>query len=431
MRGTVRRSRFSCPVTATLVVVLTLALMTFSHAFAAERLVYMYNWYNEEPLEPLFQELIAEFKAQHPEIDLEIIRGTGAAASYDQLTALIASGNPPDVVHFDGSAVVQWWLMDALYPLNDLLKSEVAWDAFLPFAINEATFGGKVWGLPFFTAARGLYWNQSLFAEAGLDPDRAPDSIDELDQYSIKLTRTGNDGAIERAGFVPWSGNWYLPAWFWAFGGSLYDPQTFTPTIDHPRNVDALEWLQSYVVRWGHAELSARAAPTSFFNQELAMTAMHSFFINDLRTHAPDVTFQTGAVPHTPEGRNGTWAGGQVHIVPRAAENLSAAAKLLTYLASTEVQLKIYEMTGRLPTHGEAVSIIAERVSDQERHLLNQLPVANSRPPLWQDVLVNAGLIPAQTAVLTGAKSPIEALSDVQRVIVPKYAELRERAGME
>ena len=71
-------------------------------------------------------------------------------------------------------------------------------------------------------AVVALHWNKAHFREAGLDPERPPRTLEELDDFSRRLTRTdAATGELRRVGFLPqepgWFG-WAFPLWF---GGQL------------------------------------------------------------------------------------------------------------------------------------------------------------------------------------------------------------------
>lgn len=49
--------------------------------------------------------------------------------------------------------------------------------------------GITLYALPWDTDARVIYYNKEHFREAGLDPEKPPRTIEELDEYADKLTK--------------------------------------------------------------------------------------------------------------------------------------------------------------------------------------------------------------------------------------------------
>jgi ABC-type glycerol-3-phosphate transport system substrate-binding protein len=52
-----------------------------------------------------------------------------------------------------------------------------------------AVHRGKVWGLPTTPASVALHWNKRLFREVGLDPEKPPETLEQLDEMAEKLTK--------------------------------------------------------------------------------------------------------------------------------------------------------------------------------------------------------------------------------------------------
>ncbi len=407
---------------------LLLATVTGSGA-ARTKITYLYNWYNEGIVSEAYKAIIDDFNRTHPDIQVEGIEGGG----YDKLTSMMAGGVTPDVVQFERSAVIEWLLQDRLQPIRtDIGRFR---SQFLRSALAEVDWFGQIWGVPWDTDIRGLFWNVDLLEAAGIDASRPPATFAELDQNAQKLTRRASGGGYEQIGFVPWQNNWYPPGWFWAFGGEVFDYSKVQPVVNLPQNVEAFKWMFSYVQRYGYAEANQAGSLDNFVAGKVGMIAQESGLLNRLRTSPVGRTLRiaAGEVPHVPGGRNGTWAGGTSHIIPAGAKNYQEALVFLEYLGSPEVQRKWYQLTLRLPTNVTATRQVFEQSTGALRALLAQTGVANPRPPMWVYILVDpkAGLLPAQNQVLQGQKSPEEVLNEVQRLALqePRYQKLKERSS--
>ena len=74
-----------------------------------------------------------------------------------------------------------------------------------------------------------------------------------MDELANKLTR-GSPGAHEQLGFVPWQlygpGN-SSQSWAYAFGGEFYDAAKDKVIANHPRTVEAFEWMAGWARRLG------------------------------------------------------------------------------------------------------------------------------------------------------------------------------------
>src|SRR5205085_806052 len=130
--------------------------------------------------------------------------------------------------------------------------SQTKW---LPWVWKMQYFHSRVWGLVQEYDTLLFVWNKDAFKKAGLDPNRPPRTIAELDAYSAKLTKFDSKGNLIQAGMIPWAGQQGTtygagdqrggdPQFFSTlFGGSVYDAVHQKYTVNQAANVKALEWI--------------------------------------------------------------------------------------------------------------------------------------------------------------------------------------------
>jgi multiple sugar transport system substrate-binding protein len=122
---------------------------------------------------------------------------------YQKLFAGIAGGQAPDIAHISDA-----W-MGSFIKINSLVSVPAA-DAKEWFAGvdpgNQALAdwgGGTMYGYPSWgTNAYAITWNTDYFAQAGLDPKRPPQTLDELRDYAKKLAVRDGSGNLTRVGFA-------------------------------------------------------------------------------------------------------------------------------------------------------------------------------------------------------------------------------------
>ena len=101
-----------------------------------------------------------------------------------QAQSALSAGDPPATTVLLST---EMWTLAAeglIVPFDDVIETdeERAWlDSFYePFMRNSRDGEGRTWGIPFQRSTIVQYWNKEAFAEAGLDPDHAPQSWDGL-----------------------------------------------------------------------------------------------------------------------------------------------------------------------------------------------------------------------------------------------------------
>ena len=80
-------------------------------------------------------------------------------------------------------------------------SADKAWfKSFYPAFMANGQIDGKTWGIPFQRSTIVLYWNKDAFKDAGLDPEKAPATWDEMVAFGKKLTKRDASGATSRNG---------------------------------------------------------------------------------------------------------------------------------------------------------------------------------------------------------------------------------------
>mgnify|MGYP003694417483 CR=1 FL=1 len=98
---------------------------------------------------------------------------------------------------------------------------------------------GKYYALPTAVRSLALFWNKTLFKEAGLDPERPPATLDELVDYAKKLTKRSPNGDLLQAGLTIDMGgqdhHWLREVLIRQFGGAPYSANNKTVAYNSQR----------------------------------------------------------------------------------------------------------------------------------------------------------------------------------------------------
>src|SRR4029077_14009260 len=123
-----------------------------------------------------FDQLVAEYDAKHPEVQLKVVGGI----SDNKIVAAIRSGTAPDIVSSGNSYNVGnycgtgGWI--DLAPL--MKKDHIDASMFPPAPRYYTQYQGKRCALPLLADDYGLYYNKKLFKAAGIT--RPPHTLSEL-----------------------------------------------------------------------------------------------------------------------------------------------------------------------------------------------------------------------------------------------------------
>jgi len=71
-----------------------------------------------------------------------------------------------------------------------------------PKGVQSFTSQGKLWAMPFAMEVALLYYNKVTFREVGLDPEKPPQDLEEVRQYSEKLLKRDGSGNVVRSGLA-------------------------------------------------------------------------------------------------------------------------------------------------------------------------------------------------------------------------------------
>jgi len=401
---------------AGLTAILFLVLLT---VVAGAETIELKFWYR--PNDTYFEDILVKFNEEYADHGIEAIGEpqTTGGESFEKYALAIAAGSGPDVMWFERSQTAAWAEGGFLLPVCKYMEDELDSSQFVPAAWSEVVYEGRVWAIPWSTDIRGLCWNVNMLEEAGLDSDKGPSRFADLGLFARKLTVRDSDGKVKTAGFVPWEGNWFFPAWSWTFGGSLFDPKTRKATVDSPTNVEALEWVVSYTNLYGPGELP----PGWLNNAARAMVLTEDTTMIRVLDPMESIEYSTGPVPHPEGGHNGTWGGGfAIGIVP-TTRHPRAATLLAGFLARPDVQLYSARNRGGFPCNLEAASEYKEYMGPQQVRLYDQIDEANPRYPfIWVPVFYATW--DAMTRAVTGQQSPTESLAQAQKEVEAAIADL-------
>src|SRR5690348_823873 len=144
------------------------------------------------PLEKQAKLLVEAYNSSHKnQVALTVVPNDDYVA---KVGAAAGSGGLPDLFAADIVYVPNWvqqGLFKDITPNVDKLSFK---EQINKGHMAAGTMDGKSYVLPFVLDLSMLFWNKELFTEAGLDPDKAPATLEEYAQDAKKIQALGKKG---------------------------------------------------------------------------------------------------------------------------------------------------------------------------------------------------------------------------------------------
>jgi ABC-type glycerol-3-phosphate transport system substrate-binding protein len=319
-----------------------LALM-LSHATcasAADLVWWTMNW-NEQKA----KDFAAEFMKENPGINVRV-EANVAGGLQSRILVALQSGSTPDLIDVQNGVNIPLAETGKLEPLRDhLTAAGVNFDDVLPASLDTATFNGELYGLPFQAEAHALIYNKGAYKEAGLDPDKPPQTWTEFLDSAKALTRTNSAGQKVygygvSGGGADQPGNALFRSlpFMWMNGGGILGPDNKEVTINSPESVEAVKFYVDLFTTLkvsppSTLENDSNALRRLFQVGNVAMIPGATSDIERIREAAPEIELGVAPLPHPDGKETAVILGGWNFIIPKDAPNKEAAIKLAAFMA--------------------------------------------------------------------------------------------------
>jgi sn-glycerol 3-phosphate transport system substrate-binding protein len=284
------------------------------------------------------------------------------------MTAAIAAfraGEQPAVVQvFEVGTGTMMAAEGAVYPVYQLMEDmgeDFDQSAFLPAVVGYYTdTDGNMLSMPFNSSTPILYYNKDVFEKAGLDPDAAPKTWGELEDFSNKIMESGAANCGFTTGWISWVQLENLSAWHNqpigtlenGFGG-LGTELTVNGPVQAKHWENLAKWQQDGLFQYGGPGGGADSAP-KFYAQECAMYMNSSASRAGVVANAQDFEVGYGMLPYYDDvdgaPQNSIIGGATLWVLQgHPEEEYKGVADFFTYLSSAEVQADWHQFSGYLP----------------------------------------------------------------------------------
>lgn len=286
------------------------------------------------------RKVVNDFNASQDQIYVDFLSVSGV----DQKTLLAtASGDPPDLAGLYGTNTSLYHQFDALTDLSDMARDAgITKDKYIASYWDLCDIDGRLYALPTTPATVALHYNRAMLKAAGLDPNKAPETIEDLDEMDNKLRKMDGKKVLS-GGFLPAEPGWWPWAWPYYFGGSLYDTKTNKPTADRPENIKAYEWMAGYAKRYGADSFQDfrsgfggfNSTQNAFISGKIASVLQGVWMANFIQKYNKDLDWVAVPFPYPkdhPELKGSSMVDLDIIVIPRGARHPKEAFEFLKYV---------------------------------------------------------------------------------------------------
>lgn len=336
------------------------------------------------------QEIVDAFNAANPDVNV-VPEFTGSyAETLTKALAAYQAGEPPHIVQVYEVGTRTMLDSGAIVPIMEVSGGELDQSRFIEPILNYYAIDGELRCMPFNSSTAMIYYNKDMFEAAGLDPEKAPQTFQEVYDMGKQIVDSG---------VAPYAISFGWPAWileqmyakhniFLANESNGREGLATEIYLNNDFGVDVLtewkKWADDGLLFYGGREYSAN---DPFIAGEFAMLAQSTSSLGGIQS-AVEFDLGTAFLPRLEgydEIGNNVVGGGCLWTMAGASEGeLDAVWRFYQHLATPEMSILWHKGTGYFPATNEAVQALEEEGWFEEnpnfRTAFDQILAGNNTP---------------------------------------------------
>ena len=276
-------------------------------------------------------------------------------------------------------------------------------------------FDDRYFGIPWVMGTRALFYNKELFARAGLDSSKAPETWSEVLADSKKIHALGES----TYGFGLQSGDRYklfkkFMSLAWSSGGDILSPDQKRVVFDSPQNLAALKF---YLSLRPFALMDRQETLDQGFKEgRIGMQISGAWLFKTIPHDAPALRYGVGLVPAPPGGRHASFAGAEILASFKGSRHPREALMLAQFLVAPENAAALCQAAKDVqPSAVGSEDSDYYRQRPMEQLFVRQLETAVAPPNISQWVDMEGAIEEALEEALHDKVTPEQALKNAQR----------------
>ncbi|HFD40918.1 MAG TPA: ABC transporter substrate-binding protein [Anaerolineae bacterium] len=317
----------------------------------------------------LIERMVADYNYTHPGV---YVRVENKGSYRDTLNAAILAaqqGNPPHIVQiFEVGS--QLALDSGIFvPFEDNAPDWVNMDDLIGGVSNYYRFEGKFYSMPWNSSNPILYYNKDMFRAAGLDPEKPPETFEEMLDACDKIVSSGT-----AKNCVSWPlHSWFFEQWMANMGAELAnngngrEARATEVYLTSDAAKEIVSWWKEMYDK-GYYAYSGKledwdGADAIFVSGQAAMEITSTSDVVNRQNDAAENGFElgTGYLPYPANSeRQGVIVGGASMWMSggHPDEEMKAATDFVTWFTNTENAIRWHKATGYFPIRKSAVTVL-------------------------------------------------------------------------
>ena len=345
-----------------------------------------------------------QFQKQHPGVDVNVQYQTWPT-HLQKFDATLAGGNAPDVIEMGNTEMTKYMAAGAF---QDITSEKSSFDNsanWLKSLKDSSTYGGRLYGVPYYAGSRVVTYRTDLFKKAGIA--KTPTSLAEYTSDAKKLGAKNSSKAFSPVYIA--GQDWYVAmAFVYDYGGQIAKPfrGQWQATLDKPAALAGLTAFKKFFDTASHASKSTietKPWPFDVYAQGQAASMIgSSWFSCCVGDKYKNVTSQFVMPSHTAGKPMPGFLGGSDLAVP-VGTNKSLAVDWINAFTDTASQ-RALQAKGNIPN---ATNLLGNSVNERAAVRSWFVPTAKN----WVNVENGNILRNMLTQILTGKLTVKQAAS--------------------
>jgi multiple sugar transport system substrate-binding protein len=240
-------------------------------------------------------------------------------------------------------------------------------------------YNGNRYGIPLDSHPLGLYYNKALMEEAGLDPNKPPQTRDEYESALSEMKAAGIQGSWTSP--FPFTGVLMWESLLWQFGGDLYNSDVTKATFNSDAGVEALTWLVD-LVKDGHSpkDVAQDAEYVAFQNGKNAFHWNGIWNINSFK-EIKDLDWGVAPVPQIGDEK-AVWSGSHNFVImnrqPLDDNKVQASKVFINWISQRSID---WAKAGQIPARNSVRESQEFQSLEEQSTLAEQVDYVHFVPP--------------------------------------------------